>query len=41
MPAGQVDGLPVGVQLLANHFDEYGLFVAAYSSERSMSERPA
>jgi aspartyl-tRNA(Asn)/glutamyl-tRNA(Gln) amidotransferase subunit A len=41
VPAGQVDGLPVGVQLLANHFDEYGMFVAAYALERSMNERPA
>jgi aspartyl-tRNA(Asn)/glutamyl-tRNA(Gln) amidotransferase subunit A len=35
VPAGEVDGLPVGVQLLANHFDEYRMFVAAYALERS------
>ena len=34
VPAGDVDGLPVGVQLLANHFDEYRMFVAAYGVER-------
>jgi aspartyl-tRNA(Asn)/glutamyl-tRNA(Gln) amidotransferase subunit A len=26
VPAGHVDGLPVGVQFLANHFDEYRMF---------------
>ena len=36
VPAGDVDGLPVGVQLLANHFDEYGMFMAAYGLERSL-----
>jgi aspartyl-tRNA(Asn)/glutamyl-tRNA(Gln) amidotransferase subunit A len=35
VPAGEVDGLPVGVQLLANHFDEYRMFAAAYALERS------
>ena len=35
VPAGEVDGLPVGVQLLANHFDEYRMFVAAYALERA------
>ena len=25
-----------GVQLLANHFDEYGMFMAAYGLERSL-----
>ena len=35
VPAGEVDGLPVGVQLLANHFDEYRMFVAAYALEGS------
>jgi aspartyl-tRNA(Asn)/glutamyl-tRNA(Gln) amidotransferase subunit A len=33
VPAGNVDGLPVGVQLLANHFDEYRMLVAAYALE--------
>jgi aspartyl-tRNA(Asn)/glutamyl-tRNA(Gln) amidotransferase subunit A len=35
VPAGEVDGLPVGVQLLANHFDEYRMFAAAFALERS------
>ena len=35
VPGGMVDGLPVGVQLLANHFDEYGMFAAAYGLERA------
>jgi len=37
VPAGEIDGLPVGVQLLANHFDESGMFVAGYALERSLS----
>jgi len=37
VPAGEVDGLPVGVQLLANHFDEYRMLVAAFALERSLS----
>jgi aspartyl-tRNA(Asn)/glutamyl-tRNA(Gln) amidotransferase subunit A len=35
VPGGEVDGLPVGIQLLANHFDEYRMFVAAYALEHS------
>jgi aspartyl-tRNA(Asn)/glutamyl-tRNA(Gln) amidotransferase subunit A len=35
VPAGAVDGLPVGVQLLSTHFDEYGMFAAAYALERA------
>jgi aspartyl-tRNA(Asn)/glutamyl-tRNA(Gln) amidotransferase subunit A len=35
VPGGMVDGLPVGVQLLSKHFDEYGMFMAAYGLERS------
>jgi aspartyl-tRNA(Asn)/glutamyl-tRNA(Gln) amidotransferase subunit A len=35
IPAGDVGGLPVGVQLLANHFDEYRMFMAAYALERA------
>ena len=38
VPAGEVDGLPVGVQLLASHFDEYRMFVAAYALERARTE---
>ena len=37
VPAGHVDGLPVGVQFLANHFDEYRMFVAAYALEAALS----
>jgi aspartyl-tRNA(Asn)/glutamyl-tRNA(Gln) amidotransferase subunit A len=37
VPAGTVGGLPVGVQLLANHFDEYRMFAAGYALERSMA----
>ena len=36
VPGGVVDGLPVGVQLLSRHFDEYGMFLAAYALERSI-----
>jgi aspartyl-tRNA(Asn)/glutamyl-tRNA(Gln) amidotransferase subunit A len=39
VPGGTVDGLPVGVQLLSCHFDEYGMFMAAYALERSFLER--
>ena len=41
VPAGTVDGLPVGVQLLSSHFDEYGMFMAAYALERSVAEAGA
>jgi aspartyl-tRNA(Asn)/glutamyl-tRNA(Gln) amidotransferase subunit A len=34
VPVGLVDGLPVGAQLLAPHFDEYRMLVAAYALER-------
>ena len=37
VPGGFVDGLPVGVQILASHFDEYGMFAAAYALERSLT----
>ena len=37
VPAGEVDGLPVGVQFLASHFAEYRLFVAAYALEAALS----
>ena len=39
VPGGTVDGLPVGVQFLATHFDEYRLFAAAYALERSLTEQ--
>ena len=41
VPAGDVDGLPVGVQLLANHFDEYRMFAVAYALERAGLENSA
>ena len=34
VPIGRVGGLPVGGQLIANHFDERQMFVAAYALER-------
>ncbi len=37
VPAGAVEGLPVGVQFLASHFDEYRMFVAAYALERAIA----
>jgi aspartyl-tRNA(Asn)/glutamyl-tRNA(Gln) amidotransferase subunit A len=37
VPAGTIDGLPVGVQLLANNFDESGMFIAGYALERSLN----
>jgi aspartyl-tRNA(Asn)/glutamyl-tRNA(Gln) amidotransferase subunit A len=36
VPGGLVDGLPVGVQLLASHFDEYRMLAAAYALERAL-----
>jgi aspartyl-tRNA(Asn)/glutamyl-tRNA(Gln) amidotransferase subunit A len=38
VPIGRVDGLPVGGQLLAPHFDERQMFVAAYALERVLGE---
>jgi aspartyl-tRNA(Asn)/glutamyl-tRNA(Gln) amidotransferase subunit A len=37
VPAGTIDNLPVGVQLLANNFDESGMFTAGYALERSLN----
>jgi aspartyl-tRNA(Asn)/glutamyl-tRNA(Gln) amidotransferase subunit A len=37
VPAGDIDGLPVGVQFLASHFDEYAMFKVAYGLERSLN----
>jgi aspartyl-tRNA(Asn)/glutamyl-tRNA(Gln) amidotransferase subunit A len=34
LPIGRVDGLPVGGQFIAPHFDERQMFVAAYALER-------
>jgi aspartyl-tRNA(Asn)/glutamyl-tRNA(Gln) amidotransferase subunit A len=39
LPIGRVDGLPVGGQLIAGHFDEATMFGAAYALERSLGER--
>jgi aspartyl-tRNA(Asn)/glutamyl-tRNA(Gln) amidotransferase subunit A len=36
LPIGRVDGLPVGGQLIAAHFDERPMFVAAYELERAL-----
>jgi aspartyl-tRNA(Asn)/glutamyl-tRNA(Gln) amidotransferase subunit A len=38
LPIGRVDGLPVGGQLLAPHFDERQMFAAAYALERALGE---
>jgi aspartyl-tRNA(Asn)/glutamyl-tRNA(Gln) amidotransferase subunit A len=36
LPIGRVDGLPVGGQLIAAHFEERQMFVAAYELERAL-----
>ena len=36
LPIGRAEGLPVGGQLIANHFDERQMFVAAYALERAL-----
>ncbi len=36
IPIGRVDGLPVGGQFIAGHFDERAMFVAAYALERAL-----
>ena len=38
LPIGRVDGLPVGGQLMAAHFDEGRIFRAAYALERALGE---
>ena len=35
-PIGRVDGLPVGGQFIATHFDEREMFTAAYALERAL-----
>ena len=37
VPVGLVDGLPVGAQIMASHFDEYRMLVAGYAIERAMA----
>jgi len=36
LPVGLVDGLPVGGQLMARHFDEASIFRVAYALERAL-----
>ncbi|MGQ0715113.1 MAG: Asp-tRNA(Asn)/Glu-tRNA(Gln) amidotransferase subunit GatA [Gemmatimonadaceae bacterium] len=36
VPVGRVDGLPVGGQFLAAHFDEMGMFRGAFALERAL-----
>ncbi|HVE34275.1 MAG TPA: Asp-tRNA(Asn)/Glu-tRNA(Gln) amidotransferase subunit GatA [Gemmatimonadaceae bacterium] len=36
LPIGEVNGLPVGGQFMASHFDERQMFVAAYALERAL-----
>jgi aspartyl-tRNA(Asn)/glutamyl-tRNA(Gln) amidotransferase subunit A len=38
MPIGRVDGLPVGGQLIASHFEEARMFGAAYALEKALGE---
>ena len=38
LPIGRVEGLPVGGQLIARHFDEETMLAAAYGLERSLGE---
>ena len=38
VPIGRIDGLPVGGQFLAKHFDEHRMFSAAYALERALGE---
>ena len=35
IPAGFSNGLPVGLQLIANHFDEQTIYQAAYAFEQA------
>jgi aspartyl-tRNA(Asn)/glutamyl-tRNA(Gln) amidotransferase subunit A len=36
VPAGTVDGLPIGAQVMAGHFDEYRMLMAGYAIERAL-----
>ena len=38
LPIGLVDGLPVGLQLIARHFDEGTLLRAGYALEQSLEQ---
>jgi aspartyl-tRNA(Asn)/glutamyl-tRNA(Gln) amidotransferase subunit A len=37
-PIGRIDGLPVGGQLIAPHFEEEKMFSVAYALERALGE---
>jgi aspartyl-tRNA(Asn)/glutamyl-tRNA(Gln) amidotransferase subunit A len=39
LPVGRVDGLPVGGQLIAPHFEEARMFDVAYALERALGDR--
>jgi len=36
VPIGRVDGLPVGGQIIAKHFDEAAMFRVAYAVESAL-----
>jgi aspartyl-tRNA(Asn)/glutamyl-tRNA(Gln) amidotransferase subunit A len=38
LPIGRIDGLPVGGQLIAQHFEERQMFAAAFALERALGE---
>jgi len=38
LPIGRIEGLPVGGQLIASHFQEHGMFAAAYALERALGK---
>jgi len=38
IPIGRVGGLPVGGQLITRHFDEVGMFAAAYALENALGD---
>jgi aspartyl-tRNA(Asn)/glutamyl-tRNA(Gln) amidotransferase subunit A len=38
LPIGRVEGLPVGGQLIASHFDEHRMFAVAYGLETALGE---
>jgi aspartyl-tRNA(Asn)/glutamyl-tRNA(Gln) amidotransferase subunit A len=38
LPIGRVDGLPIGGQFIAPHFDERQMFAAAYALERALGD---
>jgi aspartyl-tRNA(Asn)/glutamyl-tRNA(Gln) amidotransferase subunit A len=40
VPVGDVEGLPVGAQILAPHFDEFRMLAVAYALERELGANP-